>query len=129
MVNRRSVMKIGAATVAGALVNLPVLGWNVASGRAHSPFQKAIFDERFAECRAFAAGLNSAGVLTSEIRGDVAELWYGDLRAHLSENRLPFAGLTDRNSVFCFEELPRNVVMRVIFERITSSIKAGMPGT
>ena len=115
MVNRRSVMKIGAATVAGALAGLPVLGRSVAPARAHSPFQRAVFDERFAECRAFAAELNSAGVLTSAIRGDVAELWYGDLRAHLSENRLPVAGLTDRTSLFCLEELARDVGMRVIF--------------
>jgi hypothetical protein len=115
MVNRRSVLKIGAATVAGALVNLPVLGRNAAPGRAHSVFQRAVFDERFAECRAFAVEMNSAGALTSAIRGGVAELWYGDLRAHLSENRLPVAGLTDRTSLFCLEELARDVGMRVIF--------------
>ena len=115
MVDRRSVMKIGAATAAGALVNLPVLGRNVAPGRANSAFQRAVFDERFAQCRAFASELNSAGVLTSAIRGDVAELWYSDLRAHLSENRLPVAGLTDRTSLFCLEELARDVGMRVIF--------------
>jgi hypothetical protein len=112
MVNRRSVMKMGAATVAGALVNLPVPGRNVAP--AHSVFQRAVFDERYAECRAFAAELNSAGVLTSAIRGDVANLWYGDLRAHLSKNPAPLAGLTDRVALFCLEELARDVGRRVI---------------
>jgi hypothetical protein len=115
MVNRRSVMKIGAATVAGALVNLPILGRNAGRARARGAFQRAIFDEHFAECRAFAAELHSAGVLTSAIRGDVAELWYDDLRAHLNENRLPIAGLTDRPALFCLEELARDVSMRVIF--------------
>ena len=115
MVDRRSVMKIGAASLAGALVNLPVLARNAARARAHGAFQRAVFDERFAECRAFAAELHSAGVLTSAIRGDVAELWYDDLRVHLSENRLPFAGLTDRIALFCLEELARDVSMRVIF--------------
>lgn len=108
MVNRRNAMKIGAATMAGALVNLP------ASGRPGA-FRRAVFDERFAECRAFAAELDDAGVLTSAIRGDVAGLWYHDLRAHLSENRLPIAGLTDRLALFCLEELARDVDMRVIF--------------
>jgi hypothetical protein len=115
MVNRRSVMKIGAATVAGALVNVPVFGRDVSPARAQGAFQRAIFDERFAECRAFAVELHSAAVLTSAIRGDVAELWYDDLRAHLSENRLPIAGLTDRPALFCLEELARDVSMRVIF--------------
>ena len=115
MVNRRSVIKIGAATVAGALVNLPVLGPNVVSALANSAFQRAVFDERFAECRAFAAELNSvAGVLPSAIRGDVAKLWYHDLRVHLSKNPTPLAGLTDRPALFCLEELARDVGMRVI---------------
>jgi len=115
MVDRRSVMKIGAAAVAGALVDLPIPGRDSAPARAHGAFQRAVFDERLAECRAFAAELHSAGIVTSAIRGDVATLWYGDLRAHLSENRLPFAGLTDRASLFCLEELARDVGMRVIF--------------
>jgi len=113
MVNRRSVMKIGAAAVAGALADLPVPGQNATP--AHGTFQRAVFDERFAECRAFAAELHSAGVFTSAIRGDVARLWYDDLRAHLRENRLPVAGLTDRTALFCLEELARDVGMRVIF--------------
>ena len=89
MVNRRSVLKIGAATVAGALVKMPVSGRNLSPARAHIAFHRAVFDERFAECRGFAAELHSAGVFTSAIRGDVAKLWYDDLRVHLSENRLP----------------------------------------
>jgi hypothetical protein len=81
----------------------------------HTAFQRAVFDQRFAECRGFAAELRSAGIFTSAIRGDVAKLWYDDLRAHLSENRLPVAGLTDRAALFCLEELARDVGMRVIF--------------
>ena len=113
MVSRRRVMQIGAATVAGALVNLPVPGRNAATW-AHDVFQRAVIDERFAECRAFAAEMGSAGVATSAIRGDVAELWYQDLRVQLSKNPTPLAGLTDRPALFCLEELARDVGMRVI---------------
>jgi len=115
MVNRRSVLKIGAATVAGVLVKVPVSERNLASTRAHLASHRAVFDERFAECRGFAAELHNAGVFTSAIRGDVAKLWYDDLRVHLRENRLPVAGLTDRAALFCLEELARDVGMRVIF--------------
>ena len=115
MVNRRSVLKIGAATVAGALVKVPASGRNLSPGRAHTAFHRAVFDQRFAECRAFAAELRRAGVRTSGIRGDVSKLWYADLRVHLRENRLPVAGLTDRAALFCLEELARDVGMRVIF--------------
>jgi hypothetical protein len=107
-------MKIGAATVAGALVNLRVLGRKAAPVQAQTAFQRAVFDERFAECRAFAAELNGAGVLTSAILGDVAKLWYYDLRGHLSKDPTPLAGLTDRPALFCLEELARDVSMRVI---------------
>jgi TAT (twin-arginine translocation) pathway signal sequence len=115
MVNRRSVLKIGAAAAAGLLVKLPVSGGSLPTPSAPFTFHRAVFDERFAECRGLAAGLHSAGVRTSAIRGDVARLWYDDLRVHLSENRLPFAGLTDRAAIFCLEELARDVSMRVIF--------------
>jgi hypothetical protein len=115
MVNRRSVLKFGAATVAGGLVKIPVSGRNLSPRRAHIAFHRAVFDERFAECRVFAAEVQSAGVFTSAIRGDVAKLWYDDLRVRLSENCLPFAGLTDRAALFCLEELARDVGMRVIF--------------
>ena len=115
MVDRRSILKIGAATVAGALVKMPVFARNQSLTRAHVAFHRAVFDERFAECREFAAELHSAGVFPSAIRGDVAGLWYEDLRAHLRDTHLPAAGLTDRAALFCLEELARDVSMRVIF--------------
>jgi hypothetical protein len=115
MLDRRSVLKIGAATVTGALVKIPVSARNQPLTRGNLAFHRAVFDERFAECQAFAAELDSAGVFLSAIRGDVARLWYDDLRAHLRETRLPAAGLTDRPALFCLEELARDVGMRVIF--------------
>ena len=115
MVNRRSVLKIGAATAAGVLVKLPLSGRSRPAQHARSAFQRAVFDERFAECCGFADEMHSTGVRTSAIRGDVAKLWYDDLRVHLRENRLPVAGLTDRAALFCLEELVRDVGMRVIF--------------
>ena len=115
MVNRRGVLKIGAATVAGALVRMPDAGRNLSPTRAQPAFHRAVYDERFRECLGFAAQLHSAGVRTSAIRGDVGKLWYHDLRVHLRENRLPVAGLTDRAALFCLEELARDVGMRVIF--------------
>ena len=115
MVNRRGVLKIGAATVAGVLVKMPDSGRNLSPVPAHLAFHRAVFDERFAECRRFAAELQRAGICTSAIRGDVAKLWYEDLRVHLRKKRVPVVGLTDRPALFCLEELARDVGMRVIF--------------
>jgi hypothetical protein len=115
MVNRRTVLKIGVTTLTGTLVNVPGPSRNAASAATRSAFQRAVFDDRFTECQAFATALKSAGALTSAIRGDVAKLWYEDLRVHLSKKRAPVAGLTDRPGLFCLEELARDVGMRVIF--------------
>ncbi len=115
MVNRRTVLKIGATSLTGALVNVPVLSRNETPAPTHSAFERVVFDHRFAESQAFAIELENAGAVTSAIRGDVAELWYQDLRVHLSKNWVPLAGLTDRTALFCLEELARDVNMRVIF--------------
>jgi hypothetical protein len=129
MVNRRSVLKAGAATVAGALVRMPASGRYQLAMLSHVAFRRAVFDERFAECRAFAAELKGAAILTSAIRADVARLWYEDLRVHLREKRVSIAGLTDRPALFCLEELARYVGMRVIFRADKAWIKAGRRGT
>jgi hypothetical protein len=135
MLNRRGILKIGAVTVAGVLVKMPDSGRNLSPTRAQLAFHRAVFDERFAECWGFAAEMQSAGVRTSAIRGDVAKLWYDDLRLHMRENRLPVAGLTDRAALFCLEELARDVGMRVIFradhlideDGLTQHTAAGQP--
>jgi len=84
-------------------------------GDSHGSLCRAVFDERFEECLAFAGELNRRGVPTSGIRGDVAKLWYQDLQARLRQSRTPIAGLTDRVALFCLEELARDVNMKVVF--------------
>ena len=44
MVNRRSILKIGAATVAGVLVKMPVSDRSLSPGRAHLAFHRAVFE-------------------------------------------------------------------------------------
>lgn len=115
MVDRRAVLKLGTASLAGALVDVPFAAWGVTSAAFPSAFCRAVFDERFEEGRAFGGELRRRGVVTSGIRGDVATLWYDDLQGRLTEYRAPIAGLTDRVALFCLEELARDVGMRVRF--------------
>jgi hypothetical protein len=110
MMDRRSALKIGATAVAGALVHVSAFG----KSTSRPGYERAVFDERFEPCRVFGAEFARAGAPTSAIRGDVAELWYEDLRAALSKRRAPIAGLTDRAALFCLEELARDVSMRVV---------------
>jgi hypothetical protein len=115
MVERRSVLKLGATSAAWALVNVPVRAFGAMPADSHGSLYRAVFDERFAEGLAFADEMNSRGVITSGIRGDVAKLWYEDLRARLRQGPAPVAGLTDRVALFCLEELARDVGMKVFF--------------
>jgi hypothetical protein len=115
MINRRSVLKLGAASIAGPLVNLPIRAFGAMPAGSHGSLYRAVFDERFEECLVFAGEMNHRGVTTSGIRGDVAKLWYEDLRAGLLQRPASIAGLTDRVSLFCLEELARDVGMKVFF--------------
>jgi hypothetical protein len=111
MVNRRTLLKLGTAGMAAAVVQAPAFGSSLLGS---SPLlARAVFDERFAEARAFADVFQSRGMPTTGIRGDVAALWYHDLKARLLEQRSPLVGLTDRTALFCLEELARDVGMKV----------------
>jgi hypothetical protein len=111
MVSRRTLLKLGTAGLATAVVETPAVG----STLLGSPpaLARAVFDERHAEGRDFGGVFRSRGMPTSAIRGDVAALWYRDLKTRLLEQRLPLVGLTDRTALFCLEELARDVGMKV----------------
>ena len=112
MVNRRTLIKLGTAGIAAA-VQAPVHAFGSALLGDSRGLARAVFDERFAESRVFGSVFESRGIPTSGIRGDVAALWYHDLKARLLEQRLPVVGLTDRTALFCLEELARDVGMKV----------------
>lgn len=113
MVSRRTLLKLGTAGLATAVVQAPAQAFGSALLGAAPGLARAVFDERFAEAKAFGSALQGRGLPTTAIRGDVAALWYRDLRARLLEQRLPVVGLTDRTALFCLEELARDVGMKV----------------
>ena len=113
MVNRRNVLKLGAASVAGVLVGHSGRAIGAARSDSDATLCRAVFDERFEDCLTFAKELGSKGVMTASVRGDVAKLWYEDLRVRLRQRRVPIVGLTDRMALFCLEELARDVGMKV----------------
>ena len=114
MIGRRSFLQLGPAALASTLV----LDWNKALGavapNGSSTIKRGIIDQRFAISTAFGRTLAAQGIRTTNVRDDVARLWYDDLRAELRATHAPFAGLTDRSTLFCLEELARDVSMRVV---------------
>jgi len=108
-------LKFGAAGLAGALaaVHGPVLG----AARADSPglLHCAVFSARFRQGVAFAEELQRRHVVTFSAGHDIAKLWYGDLEGGMSQTGGLIAGLTDRVTLFCLEELARSAGMRVLY--------------
>ncbi len=115
MVDRRSVLKVGAASVAGALVNMshPVFG--AAWAGTVNPLHGAVFAPRYRQAVAFAEELQRRQVITFRTGNDIAKVWYSDLQGGLNHHCAPIAGLTDRVTLFCLEELARSAGMRVLY--------------
>lgn len=100
--NRRDFLKgAGAAMVPAAI---PAAMWGSASdttgergqeiSRNIVPIVAVVFDERYADCKAFADALADRGAKSFATNADAVQLWYGPLRAYLAQNPGRVAGLT-----------------------------------
>ena len=114
MVHRRSVLKVGAAGLAGAFLRIPAPALGAGPINATAPLYRAVFDERYVESVSFADELRHSGVATASAGSDIAALWYGDLHVQPGQ-RTSIAGLTDRATLFCLEELARSRGLRVVY--------------
>lgn len=104
MVDRRTVLKLGVTSAAGALIGVSATALGaIAPGSPRNPLFRAVFDGRSAEGLAFASEMRGRAVATSAIGTDLASFWYGDLQAHLRRSPAPIAGLTDRATLFAWK--------------------------
>jgi hypothetical protein len=107
--SRRQVVKAGLAAiaasgspgVAGAAVPEPVVF-------------RAIYDDRFAQARAFARMASRREWPVRPIRGDVTRLWYEELDPRWKEGPAAIAGFTVPASLFCLDMLARDRGMRLL---------------
>lgn len=113
MANRREFLQLSAATL--GLMATPVTTLARTNPSSVMPFYKVIYDERFDSCLDFAREAHSLGAATQGIREDITELWYGDLRRHLSEQPGLIAGLTTASSAFLLELLGHDVFHHQVF--------------
>ena len=109
MTDRRQILKAG---IAGSLLPLGALA---SAARAAEPLavHRAVYDSRFAAGRAFAAEAKARGWTTTEIQGDVTDLWYHDLHARWRQGPTAIAGVTAANSLFVLERLAWDAGLRV----------------
>jgi hypothetical protein len=101
---------IAMATVAGAATTL---GLN-ADGGSYLRLERIVFDERFADARAFAEEARRRSVATSAIDGSIHDLWYRDLYYHWRDEKSPIAGITDYRALFLLEMMAADAGMRVV---------------
>jgi len=116
MTNRREFLQTGVSVSALPLTNglLPpetsarIEGSSI---RLH----KAIFDDRYAEARSFAAAMGRFGVPVHALKsGDVTDLWRSERDSLRRSAQAAVAGTTQFGPMFVFEELGKEHGMRVV---------------
>lgn len=118
MTNRRDFLYLGLTALA-----LPVVpgAWIPGADSAARealptlPLYKVIFDQRFAESRAYADEMRAAGLPVHAIRGDITDVWFNDLDLRWRKGPAAIAGLTGPGAIFCLERLAWDRRMRVLF--------------
>jgi hypothetical protein len=108
MASRRVFLKSGLGACAASAIMRPV------SGRAPVVrYYKAVFDERFEDSRAFAAGAAERRIPTAAIRGNMTILFFDDLDLQWRRGPVLLAGYTTPASLFCLDLLARDRGMRL----------------
>ena len=109
MTNRRQFLQMSAAAasalpLASRAVNLS----ETVDADPVYPFYKVIYDDRFADCRAFAKEAARFGANIHAHQGDVTDLWYNDLYYRWKEGPAAIAGFTLESHAFLLEILGRD---------------------
>lgn len=88
------------------------------------PYYKAVFDERFADARAFATQASARATPTAAIRGDITNLFFHDLDLRWKRGPVWLVGLTTPASLFCLQLLAHDRGMRLRLCRTKPNMKA-----
>lgn len=118
--SKRDFVKGAAAAVAGS--SLLSARRALASGSAAAPIAElarrpavdiVVYNDWFAQARAFAAGFSEQGTRTLSVAGDAGTLWYGTLRGLITNGHRRIAGLTTHTDLLILETLARDQGLRV----------------
>ena len=115
MTNRREFLQIGVGAAAWPLVAGAAHAAGVQAAPPSIPLFAAIYDMRFSESVAFARRCEALGVKSCSIDGDMTRLWFDEIYPRWQRGPAAIAGLTAYGPLFCFQELARDVRMRVVF--------------
>src|SRR5688572_33484608 len=103
MLNRRDVLRGGAALPALSLAGLPFAHALAAAESPVLTLERFVFDVRFAEPGAAAKRLEQRGVRPAPIADDLMTLWYDELDLAWRKAPMALAGLTLPETLFVLE--------------------------
>lgn len=114
MMDRRTVLKLGAAASAATL--LPGFAVGAPGAGSGVRIERFVFDERFAEAIAKGRDAGETGIPISGVDGDLTRLWYDDLSLRWQRKPMALAGLTAEDALFVLGTLAPAYRMRVVEE-------------
>jgi hypothetical protein len=106
MPNRREFLQTGAVVSAIAMNGVLAGSAAAVGARPSMPLRWALYDDRYAEGRAFAEAAAAQGVATRALDGgDVTRFWYDELDVVWRRGPAAIAGLTQFGPMFVIEQL------------------------
>jgi hypothetical protein len=113
--NRREVLRTGAALPALSLATLPLARGIAAADTAVLTLERFVFDVRFAEAGAVAEQVERRGVKLAPIADDLMTLWYDELDLAWRKAPMALAGVTLEETLFVLETFALDRGMHVVF--------------
>jgi hypothetical protein len=114
MPNRREFLQTSAAVSAVAANGALVRGAQAVAARQPVALGRAVYDDRYAEGRRFAAILGAHGVATHALDdGDITRFWYDELEGFWRRDPSAVAGFTQFGPMFVVERLAAEHGLRI----------------
>ena len=115
MLNRRDVLRSGAALPALSFAALPFANALAAADGSLLTLERFIIDVRFAEPGAVAKLIEQRGVRLAPIADDLMTLWYDELDLAWRKAPMALAGVTLADALFVLETFALDRSMHVVY--------------
>jgi hypothetical protein len=115
MLNRRDVLRSGAALPALSLATWPFASVIAAAESPVLTLERFVYDVRFAESGAIAEQVEQRGVRLAPIADDLMTLWYDELDLAWREAPMALAGVTLAEALFVLETFALDRNMHVVY--------------
>lgn len=114
MPNRREFLQTGAVVSAIAANGVLIPAADAVGAQPAIALERAIYDDRYAEGRRFAAVVSAQAVATRALDdGDITRFWYEELEPLWRRGLVAIAGLTQFGPLFVAERLAAERGMRI----------------